>query len=548
MTTLVHGGVTYRTIEDEFGQNAGYYAVDNYNNITGNVLSSLPSLSTPTPQVDPIQEAVKLINAYETWTPTYGQSAGDKESQFDAQAVNTATRLLNDYAVNGGDVSGFPSSVQKYTTPEYANFVASRGSGTLGTALPALMVAAGGLAGVGAFGGTAAAGATGTEAAGTYGAGGEFGAGATTYGGGAGTLSSAFTPAAAASSPIPELGMIADAGTAQTAVAQGIAPEMLAGGAGTLTLPGLEQTIAQTPVAQPTQVAQAPTGTMTDVSPGLQGSPVEPVVGLEQTVAAQTPPMPPAVPELATNNVVPGGVTATSGMDNAVTAGTLGTSGAIGATGGGMTPGVGEFGETGAGGWEGDIPGGPGVGTSYQFPYNDVIKGLLGAYFSSQQAKDLQDAITQAAGKADPFAAQRPQYQQQFSNLTTSPSSFFEDPAIRDIISTQQDYTGRKLASQGYNMSGNFAADLTKVGQREAFGQYLPYSRMIGEAAGAFQGTGGAGQVAGQGAIAGSGIQGQRDAGYGSILESIFRGQQPTGVQQSQGTPSNPGLMSYFLT
>src|SRR3990167_8959115 len=306
MTTVVINGTAYLSQDDEYGRPTGWYPTDGWGNITGPIQTSPSAPSTSTPQADPIQEAVKLINDYETWTPAYGESGGDKESKFDAQAVNTATRLLNDYAVNGGDVSGFPSSVQKYTTPEYANFIASRGSGTLGTALPALMVAAGGLAGVGAFGGTAAAGATGTEAAGTYGAGGEFGAGATTYGGGAGTLSSAFTPAAAASSPIPELGMIADAGTAQTAVAQGIAPEMLAGGAGTLTLPGLEQTIAQTPVAQPTQVAQAPTGTMTDVSPGLQGSPVEPVVGLEQTGAAQTPPMPPAVPELATNNVVPG--------------------------------------------------------------------------------------------------------------------------------------------------------------------------------------------------------------------------------------------------
>jgi hypothetical protein len=41
--------------------------------------------------------------------------------------------------------------------------------------------------------------------------------------------------------------------------------------------------------------------------------------------------MPPAVPELATNNAVPGAVTASSGLDNAVTAGAAGTSGALSA-------------------------------------------------------------------------------------------------------------------------------------------------------------------------------------------------------------------------
>src|SRR3990167_716759 len=126
-----------------------------------------------------IQEAVALVSSYES---SAAEGAYGPQSQFDPQAVNTATRIINDYAIKGGDISGFPSSVQKYTTPEYANFVASRGSGTLRTALPALAVAGGGLAGVLAGGATAAgAGATGTEAAGTYGAAGEF-AGGTTAG------------------------------------------------------------------------------------------------------------------------------------------------------------------------------------------------------------------------------------------------------------------------------------------------------------------------------------------------------------------------------
>ena len=122
-----------------------------------------------------IQEAVALVSSYES---SAAEGAYGPQSQFDPQAVNTATRIINDYTMKGGDVSGFPSSVQKYTTPEYANFVASRGSGQWQHAAVPLAIAAGGLAGVGAFGGAAAgaggAGATGTEAAGAYGAAGEF--------------------------------------------------------------------------------------------------------------------------------------------------------------------------------------------------------------------------------------------------------------------------------------------------------------------------------------------------------------------------------------
>lgn len=102
-----------------------------------------------------IDEAAKLLFSYETWQPKYGESGGDKHNAFDAQEVNTASRLLNDYAIKGGDVSGLSPVVYKYTTPEYADFIASRGAGQFRHALPALSVLFGGLYGV--FGGAATA-------------------------------------------------------------------------------------------------------------------------------------------------------------------------------------------------------------------------------------------------------------------------------------------------------------------------------------------------------------------------------------------------------
>src|SRR3990167_3841827 len=135
-----------------------------------------------------LQEAISLLSAYHADSPRYGEGQAEVEARYNAQEINTATRLISDYAMKGGDVSGLPPALQQYATPDYANFVASRGSGTLRTALPALAVAGGGLAGVLAGGATAAGAGAGTEAAGTYGAAGEFAGGAYGASGAAPTL------------------------------------------------------------------------------------------------------------------------------------------------------------------------------------------------------------------------------------------------------------------------------------------------------------------------------------------------------------------------
>ena len=387
-----------------------------------------------------LQEAIRISLAAadgSLWANSARDEYGGLSQQTEfGQEINTAARIISAYAMNGGDVSKIPPSLQYLTSTDWANRIDAAGSGQWSDVLPALAVLGGGLAGV--FGGAAAA--------------------------GVGGPATAAPDAAWAVNPQTTGGLYGGSGlSSELAFGSPEASGMFGGtGAGEVTSASLAEQAA---------------------SIGGGGSAAVPGTGTEA-------------------------------------AGVYGSGG--------------EFGGT------------PGT-ASYQFPTGDVVKGLLGTYFSGRQASDLRGAIGEAANRADPFAAQRPQYQEQFRGLTSSPSGFFQDPAIRDIIGSQQDATGRRLASQGYNMSGNFAAELCKVGQREAFGQYLPYSRMIGEAAGAFQGTQGAGQIAGQGALAGSTLQGQRDAGYGGILESIFRGQQPSGTQQAQGTQPNPNLMSLFL-
>ena len=140
-----------------------------------------------------LQNAIKISLAAKDgslWansaTDEYGQLS--QQTEF-AQEINTAARIISAYSMNGGDVSKIPQSLQYLTTTDWANRIDAAGSGKWRDVLPLLAVAAGGLAGVGAFGGVAAGAggaATGTEAAGTYGAAGEF-AGASSGGLAAGT-------------------------------------------------------------------------------------------------------------------------------------------------------------------------------------------------------------------------------------------------------------------------------------------------------------------------------------------------------------------------
>lgn len=190
--------------------------------------------------------------------------------------------------------------------------------------------------------------------------------------------------------------------------------------------------------------------------------------------------------------------------------------------------------------------GGSGGTGNYQFPWDNVIGGLIGQYFNNQNQKDLVSALNAATAAADPFAAQRPQYQQQFSQLTSSPSNFFADPAIRSVMDAGQETSARKLSAMGYNMSGNMAEELTKTGQREAFSQYMPYAQMIGGAAGANLSQGGVGQTAATAATAAHTAQSQQNAAFMKILGDIFKGGQPTSGQQAQGQQTNQNLGQYL--
>ena len=112
-----------------------------------------------------------------------------------------------------------------------------------------------------------------------------------------------------------------------------------------------------------------------------------------------------------------------------------------------------------------------------------ILVSLLG---SQAGGNTLDNVLKNIQQTSDPFAQQRPFYQDKAQQLNTNPSSFFQDPAIASAMNFGLTSSGNKLASSGYNMSGNMGTELTRVGQNEAFKNYLPYNEQMLKAAGAF--------------------------------------------------------------
>ena len=84
----------------------------------------------------------------------------------------------------------------------------------------------------------------------------------------------------------------------------------------------------------------------------------------------------------------------------------------------------------------------------------DLITGIQGK---------PQTAYQTAAGMADPFAAQRGQYQQQLLGLLTDPSSFKSDPGYKFALQQgQEGITRAENALAGTMRSGALAPELAK--------------------------------------------------------------------------------------
>lgn len=168
----------------------------------------------------------------------------------------------------------------------------------------------------------------------------------------------------------------------------------------------------------------------------------------------------------------------------------------------------------------------------YQFPYADVLGSVLGLAASQQQGNTLKD-VMQMSIDSDLW---RPQQSKYFDPLYQAATQGIGNTAYGQSIA---DSTSRKMAAQGYNMSGNQMHEVAQ-GLNSGTAQYMG---AVGPLAMGKQtdtrplATLGAGLA---------GAQGNQYNALGAGLGSILQGQQPGLMAQLGGQQQNKGLIDMF--
>jgi hypothetical protein len=130
-----------------------------------------------------------------------------------------------------------------------------------------------------------------------------------------------------------------------------------------------------------------------------------------------------------------------------------------------------------------------------------VAGSVVSSVLAPDQATAGQGATSGAAGAADPFASQRPQYQQQLQDMMKPGASFnATDPAYQASFSEGQRSLESAAAAGGGFGSGAEKAALVKYGSDQAATQFSNQFSRLSQLAGANVGSpAAAGQLVAQG-------------------------------------------------
>ena len=105
---------------------------------------------------------------------------------------------------------------------------------------------------------------------------------------------------------------------------------------------------------------------------------------------------------------------------------------------------------------------------------------------NAQNLPDWASTVgSRAASLADPFAEQRPQYQQQLAKLMSDPGSLATSPLYKFAQEQGLEAVNRTAGARGQLGSGNRLADLTRYGQGLAGQQFFQMAPLLGRFAGA---------------------------------------------------------------
>lgn len=182
-----------------------------------------------------------------------------------------------------------------------------------------------------------------------------------------------------------------------------------------------------------------------------------------------------------------------------------------------------------------------------------VVGSVAGAAVSSAIGGGGSSGAQQAAGASDPFASQRPQYQQMLQNLINNPSSVTSTPGYQYQMNQALLGVEGSAAANGMLNSGNVLSALTTQAGNQASTQYYNQAELLAQLAGANIGSPGtAGQILqGQnlanqqaggtlGNAVGSAVsQGISSYGNSSYSSNFFNGGDPFSSSSGYGVGGN---------
>lgn len=258
---------------------------------------------------------------------------------------------------------------------------------------------------------------------------------------------------------------------------------------------------------------------------------------------------------LTNSTLMPGSAAAAGGATGGIAAGGAfgsaipGFTGAMNATGAGMAgnaAGVGVggtgVGATAAGGaalngasgngWFNNFAQGAGTAAGALSGQNLLNLGVgagIDALTADRLRNQANSAADKAAGLADPFSSQRPQYQAQLAQLMAHPESINDDPSYQFRLKSGQDALERSNAARGYLGSGNMNIDLQQYGQQSASQELNNSIGRLTQLSGGNAGPGYAGNVFGSLANTGLANSAQQMGSLGTLGGSLVRGLTGTG-------------------
>jgi hypothetical protein len=132
------------------------------------------------------------------------------------------------------------------------------------------------------------------------------------------------------------------------------------------------------------------------------------------------------------------------------------------------------------------------------------LLGLLGGglewWQSDKNADKLSDAIKSASEKADPFASQRPFYQDQLKQSYTDPNYFNNSPVFAGMRDIAVNDASRKMSAGGYTGSGNILHEIADRVQKQGMNYATQFQGQLAQNAGAGISPGTGASIAAQGA------------------------------------------------